>query len=517
MASVVLLAPDAAVGGTETHPEADRSLRAPATWQLPSVPQVMRVLSLRDYNTRVVVVGTMLLGAGAGIIGTFLLLRKRALMADALSHAALPGIALAFIVLEAAGLSGKSRFGLLSGALVFGAAGVGAVLMIRRWTRVKEDAALAIVLSVFFGLGVALLGVIQRMATGNAAGLEAFIYGKTASMLFSDAVWIGAVAGVVMVVCGMFFKEFTLLCFDQDFAGTQGRSGLLLDTLMLGLAVLITVIGLQAVGLILIVALLVIPPAAARFWTHRLPVMAVIAAGFGALSGLLGASVSALAPRLPAGAIIILVAALLFGVSLLFAPARGFLSTAWQRFRLERKVGQQHVLRALFESGEPLVQQAQGKPGAAAAAGPVPFAALLAQRSWSPATLRRLLAAARRAGLTRRDGDDAYHLTDAGLAAARRAVRNHRLWELYLLTHAEVATSHVDHNADALEDVLDPTLVAQLEETLAAQHPHLAAATGPAGEGPAVAAAVPPSPHRLPGQGAQDVPAGRAGNVSGRR
>jgi len=161
---------------------------------LPTWDILLRVLLLKDYNTRVVMLGTMTLGLAAGVIGTMMLLRKRALMGDALSHATLPGIGLAFIVMNQLGGSGKYLPGLLLGAGLTGALGLGCIVIIRRWTRIKEDAALGIVLSVFFGLGIAILGIIQKMQTGQASGLQSFIYGKTAAMLAQDAQMIAIVA-----------------------------------------------------------------------------------------------------------------------------------------------------------------------------------------------------------------------------------------------------------------------------------------------------------------------------------
>ncbi|MDA0576834.1 MAG: metal ABC transporter permease, partial [Verrucomicrobia bacterium] len=255
----------------------------------PSLEQWLRVLTLTDYNTRVVVLGTMLLGVAAGVIGSFMLLRKRALMGDALSHATLPGIGIAYLVMTAAGGNGRWLPGLLAGAIVSGLLGMGVVLLIRNQSRLKEDAALAIVLSVFFGLGVAILGLIQQMTQGHAAGLESFIYGKTASMLARDAWLIGGAAAVVIVACATLFKEFTLLCFDAEYAAAGGWPVARLDIILMALVVFVTVIGLQAVGLILMIALLVIPPAAARFWTHRFRNMVWLSAVIGAVSGLVGA------------------------------------------------------------------------------------------------------------------------------------------------------------------------------------------------------------------------------------
>lgn len=439
----------------------------------------VRVFSLEDHNTRVVLFGTSLLGLACGVIGSFMLLRKRSLMGDAVSHATLPGIGIAFLVMTAYGGSGKFLPGLLLGAFVSGVAGMLLVLWIAQSSRLKQDAALGIVLSVFFGLGVALLGIIQKSKSGHAAGLESFIYGKTASMLAADATTIGIAAAVTVGACAALFKEFGLLCFDPEFSGSQGRRPLLLDTLMMGLVVVITVIGLQAVGLILIIALLVIPAAAARFWTDRLVRMVIAAAAIGAASGWFGAGLSGMAPRLPAGAVIVLVASTAFVISLLFGPARGIIPRGILRLRLERTVTRQHLLRGMYEWLEEYAGLDPDGDGVGIA---VPGAAIEATRSWSPRRFRRVVRSAQHQGLVYRTSSGDLALTADGLVMARQVVRNHRLWELYLITHADVAPSQVDRGADRIEHVLGYALVDRLETLLAPRFPHVK---------------VPPTPHPL--------------------
>jgi manganese/zinc/iron transport system permease protein len=393
-------------------------------------------------------------------------------MGDALSHATLPGIGLAFIVSVAAGQAGKSLPVLLAGAVVTGVIGVLAVLAIRNFTRLKEDAALGIVLSVFFGAGVAVLGVIQKMGTGSAAGLEGFIYGKTASMLSSDAWLIAAAAVVVVAACAMLFKEFTLLCFDTAYARSEGWPVFLLDLIMMALVVAVTVIGLQAVGLILIIALLIIPPAAARFWTDRLSHMVVVAALIGALSGWIGAAASALQPNLPAGAIIVVTAAFLFMTSMFLGSSRGVVRR-WVAHRyLERNIARQNLLRAIFEWSE-----ATGNDPRETG---VTIETLLPERSWSPPELRRTLRRAERDELLYEQADGTWRVTDVGWVDAARTVRNHRLWEAYLINYADIAPSHVDRDADTIEHVLGRDIVTKLEVLIAEQSPGVI---------------VPPSPH----------------------
>jgi manganese/zinc/iron transport system permease protein len=325
---------------------------------------------------------------------------------------------------------------------------------------VKDDAALAIVLSVFFGLGVALTGVIQQMPTGNAAGLKNYIYGKAAAMTEADARLILAASLGVAVVCAALFKEFRLLCFDPVYARAQGWPVLALDLVLMGLVVAVTVIGLQAVGLLLVVALLILPPAAARFWSHRLGVTLAVSTLLGAASGFAGVAGSALFPKLPAGAVIVLAAALAFAVSLALGTERGLLVRWLDQHRVSRRVERQHLLRALYEWCE-------GRPGGALDEA-VPLAALREVNHWSEARCAGLLRAGRRAGLVVADeAGTTCRLTGQGRLEARRVTRNHRLWETYLLHYADVAPQHIHHNADDIEHVVEPDIVNRLEELLA--------------------------------------------------
>ena len=469
---------------------------------LPSWEQVLRVLLLSDFNTRVVVVGVALLGMAAGIVGTFTLLRKRALVSDAVSHATLPGVATAWLVMVALGGTGKWFPGLLLGAAAGGMIAVGAVLTLRSVLRLHEDAALGVVLSVSFGIGIALLGLIQQMRRGSAAGLDSFIYGKTASMLSADALLIAVISLILVAAAVLLFKELNLLCFDAPYAATQGFPVALLDALMLTLVVAVTVIGLQAVGLILIVALLITPAAAARFWTHDLRAMTVLAALIGAAGGFIGAGLSALVPRLPAGAVIVVTTSAGFVISVLFGTRRGLLRVLVERYRGDRRIRREHLLRALFEQ---LEGQLGAMPGVRElAATPARREQLAGRRGWSRAELASALRGARRAGWLRPESDtrQELRLSAAGAEQALQVVRNHRLWELYLIRYADVATSRVDRGADRIEHVLGPELVAELEEQLDRQRDRAAVAASPhelAGTAPPLPGTTAGAPARLAG------------------
>lgn len=438
----------------------DRSISIPnwSDWK--------RVLFLQDYNTRIVVLGTTLLGMSAGMIGSFALLRKRALMGDALSHATLPGIALAFIIATTLGMDGKSLPILLAGAALSGLLGVAAILLIRNLTRLKEDAALGIVLSVFFGAGIALLVVVQQMKTGHASGLESFIYGKTASMVASDARLIGIAGLSCVLISILMFKELTLLCFDEGFAISRGFPVVFLDMMLMGLVVIVTIIGLQAVGLILMISLLVIPPAAARFWTEKMMNLTFVAIVLGALSGMIGSAMSAIFPNLPSGAMIVLVATAMFLISMVFGIPRGILIRKLRRYELNTKVNRQHLLRGIYEYLEVrgLLNQEQTSDGIS-----VPVSALHQMRSWSLSKLNRIISQAQQEKLVDMTQEGSLRLTEAGHNEATRVVREHRLWEMYLITYADVAPSKVDQDADTIEHVLEPAVISELELLLSRQ------------------------------------------------
>lgn len=431
-------------------------------WEL-----LRETLVLEQYNTRLVVLGVSFLGATAGLVGSFLLLRKQSLLGDALSHATLPGIGLAFIVMSALGFSGKNLPVLLAGATVTGLLGVLLVIAIRRSTRLKDDAAMGIVLSVFFGLGVALLKMIEDIPGQSAAGLGGFIYGKTASMVWSDFLLILTILVIATILTIFVLKELTLLCFDANFASTQGWPVFGLDVLLMGLVTAVTVVGLQAVGLILVIAFLIIPPTAARFWTNRLGPMLALSAFLGLISGWLGASISALDSNLPAGALIVITAAVIFLISMAFGSTRGVLPRYLRYLRLQRKVGRQHLLRSTFEILENLQQ------GSPIRNLPIPMDQLRRHRYWSKGELPRLIRQARTEDHLERRPQGELRLSESGFGEASRITRNHRLWELYLIKHADVAPSHVDRDADMVEHHLGAEIVRQLEAELEVDKPNI--------------------------------------------
>ena len=441
------------------------------TW--PTWNKFFRVVTLRDYNTKVVTLGTLLLGICAGTVGVFMLLRKRSLVGDVVGHASLPGIAIAFIVMETIRPnSGRSLPGLLSGALATGIIGVLCTMAIHRYTRLKDDAAMAIVLSVFFGLGITLFTIVQKLPTGGQAGLRDFIYGNAASIGKTDVQLIAIATAIVLAICCSLFKEFSLLCFDEDYAATQGWPVLRLDLMLMGVVVAVSVIGLQSVGLLLIVAMLIIPATSARFWTDRLGRMTLISATLGGLTAFVGIMVSALFPRLAAGAVIVLVGSVFFLISMTLGIRHGVIRRVLIHHRLRRRVGRHDLLRTFYECLEPLPKDSDAPITSQSTQQSVEFGRLLTMRSWTTDRLERLLKSAVKDGLMRRDSVK-YRLTETGNSEAQRVVRNHRLWEIFLITYADIAPSHVDRDADRIEHVLEPELLNELEELLIQRFPEL--------------------------------------------
>ncbi|GIP44873.1 hypothetical protein J45TS6_33320 [Paenibacillus sp. J45TS6] len=276
---------------------------------------------MTDPNARWIMLGSMLLGFSSGMVGSFTYLRKQSLIGDTLAHAALPGICIAFM------LSGvKSTFLFMLGALVSGIIATVGISVITKYSRIKQDTALGVILSVFFGVGVMLLTRIQHGDYGSQSGLDKYMFGQAASMVRSDVYTMLGVSIFLLVVCCLLFKEFKLISFDPGFARGMGYPSGLLAQLLLFLTVIAVVAGVQIVGVVLVAALLVTPAAAARYWTHRLGLMVVLAGLFGALSGVIGTVISATTPDLPTGPVTVLVATGLFAVSVLFAPDRGWIA-----------------------------------------------------------------------------------------------------------------------------------------------------------------------------------------------
>jgi len=417
-----------------------------------------RFFSLQDPAVRYAVAGSLLLGLCCGLMGAFLVVRRLALMGDALSHAVLPGVALGFLWSMT-----KDPVAIFIGAVGAGLLGAVVVQVLRSTTRHKEDAALGFVLSSFFGVGVVLFTMIQNMPGGAKTGLDQFIFGQAAALGPEDVALLGAVALLAVGAVAFFYKEFVVTSFDEGFARSLGlRVKFYHYALMLLLAFAI-VSALQAVGVVLVSAMLVIPAAAAFLLTDRMGWMLVLSAGFGMLAGVAGAFFSFTGRSLPTGPFMVLAAAAVFLGALLLAPRHGVLTRWWRRRSRAARIRRENTLKAIYH-----VMEDDGFTREAVGAGEV-----AGRRKETDAVAQRELAALQRAGLATETGGEVA-FTPEGWQRACEIVRNHRLWELYLTNAARVAPDHVHEDAEIIEHVLGEDTVRRLEKRLnyARRDPH---------------------------------------------
>jgi len=383
------------------------------------------------FNTALVCTGAALLGAAAGGVGTFILLRRRSLASDAAGHATLPGLACAFILMACLRGDGRWMPALMLGAGASAGLGLVAVHALTTRTRLPEEAAIGAVLSVFFGSGVVLMTIIQAMNTGRQAGISSYLLGSAAGMLRHEAELIALMALVTAIAVFLLRRPLTMLCFDEDFASMNGVEVRWIDLALCALLLAVVVTGLKVVGLVLSVALSIIPAVAARFWTDRVHRMASVAAAIGAMGGYVGAAISSVAHGLPTGAVIVLTLFVVFALSLLFAPARGLLAVAWRHQAFRRRVHRRQGLLALAR----------------------------AEAIYDGFTLRVL----RAGGWIRRDGVP----TAKGRRAARDAAHDEALWALHRkLQPADVALQ-LYHRLLPIDAVLSPDALRELEGRLA--------------------------------------------------
>ncbi len=408
-----------------------------------------------SYNTLVVLLGTSFLGANAGLIGTFAVLRRRSLMGDALAHAALPGLCVAFLILGERNLPAMQL-----GALATGVAGVMLIAGLRRGTRIKEDAAIGIVLSVFFGLGIVLLRMIQSQTTsGSKAGLDSYIYGKTAGMLASDVYFIAGMSGACLLTVLLLFKEFRVVSFDPEFSRTQGFPTFWLDLLLMLLVSVTVVIGLPAAGAVMISALLILPAAAARFWTDRLSRTLLLAALIGAVIGASGTALSASYAGLPTGPVIVVLGTLVFLSSVLFSPRRGVVARVAQDWQLRRRIQDQRLLRLLAHASLTTANRQQLR-----------IQDFVRTAHLSRAEAQRVVTKAKRRGWLEDDGAEGVRLTAAGTQASQRADRSYRVWQILLREYPDQIGGSLNLDFETAEANLPAPLLREVTARLSPEN-----------------------------------------------
>ncbi len=406
--------------------------------------------SFQDPNIRYVVFGSVLLASSAAIVGTFIFLKKKALVGDAVAHSVLPGICVAFLIAET-----KNPFILVLGAFVSGWISLVLLDYIVAKSKIKEDTAIGLILSVFFGLGILMLTIIQHSGMAGQSGLDSFLFGKAAALVGNDLVVFSSISILIMAVVFILFKELRLIAFDTNFAVAIGFPVRSIELVLTTLTVLAVVVGIQAVGVVLMAAMLITPAAAARFWTDKLPVMLLLAAIFGAISGVFGAYISYVAPAMPTGPWIVMVISFIAISSFFFAPTKGIVIKSLLQRRFRMKILEENILKIFFRIGEEnkdFKKHIQAKE-------------LQKYKHFSEGDLKRGLRRLRRQGFIEKTGS-LYQQTIAGNNKGKRVVKLHRLWEVYLMQYLRIAPDHVHEDAESIEHIITPEIEKELEEKL---------------------------------------------------
>ena len=422
--------------------------------------QARRFFSLQDPAVRYALMGSVLLGISCGLLGSFIVVRKMALFGDTLSHAVLPGVALGFMWNMS-----KDPLAIFIGATLAGLAGGALVTLIGQTTRLKEDTALGLVLASFFAVGICLLTRIQKISTGNKGGLDDFLFGQAAAMGKDDVTLMLVVTLLAVLAITFFYKELLVTSFDNAFAGAVGLPVSLIHYALMLLLAFSVVIALQAVGVVLVSAMLITPAAAAYLLTDRMHVMLLLASIFGVVAGAAGAFFSFLGNNLPTGPLMVMGASLVFVLAFLFGPRHGVVSRWWRQSSRSARVQRENTLKAVYHVLESRSFDGEG----------VSLRELAERRRETIEDVRRQTQQLRKHGMaTLHEDDEAVHLTPDGWQRACEIVRNHRLWELYLTNEARIAPDHVHDDAEIIEHVLGEETVRQLERALnhAKEDPH---------------------------------------------
>lgn len=399
-----------------------------------------------DARWRVETLCSMLVGVTCGVLGCYVVLRRMALIGDALSHAVLPGVVIAFVITRSAGIAG-----LLVGALLAGLLTAVLINLVSRYSRTKEDSSIGIVFTALFAVGIILHSSLPRLAHFD---LECFLFGNPLAVERSDLILMGFVCPVVLLTIALLYHPLRLASFDPVVAASMGVPVMGLHYLLMGMLSATVVAGLKTTGVVLVVALIITPASAAYLLSNRLWVMMLLAGFFGALSAVAGMMLS-FATNWPSGATMVVFATLIFVVAMLFSPSQGVVTSAIRRFRIRRHVESEDVLKGLFH--------ASGKSGEWCGLEDVAAAARM--RTGHVLRVAKQMA---REGLVK-IMPDKVALTPAGMNRAVEMVRAHRLWESYLSEEANVAPEDVHEEAERLEHVHE--LADEVDQTLG--HPQL--------------------------------------------
>ncbi|MGV3663572.1 MAG: metal ABC transporter permease [Prosthecobacter sp.] len=415
--------------------------------------QALRFFTFSDPSLRLALIGCILLGLNCGLLGGFIVVRRMSLVGDTLSHAVLPGIALGFLWNMT-----KDPVAILIGATLVGGLSMLTVNAITRTTRLKEDAAMGLVLSSFYAIGVCLIGMIQKLPTGNKSGIDKFLFGQAAALNGSDITLMTVTAAITLLFVIVGYRGLLTLSFHRAFGQTIGIPVGLLHHAMMLLTAFAVVTAMQAAGVVLVSAMLIIPPATACLLTDRMHRVLILSAVVGVGTAALGAFFSFLGNNLPTGPFMVLAGAAVFTVAFLFSPRQGWITRLWRQRSQRERIERENMLKAMYHLAERREFREEG------------ISLLeLAEHRREPLEVERVNAGRlinqRLATLT--EDASMVHFTPEGWRKACAVVRNHRLWELYLTNVMQYGADHVHEDAEKIEHVLGEDTVRQLERRLA--------------------------------------------------
>lgn len=396
------------------------------------------------FGITTVLIGLMMLGAVTALVGAFAFLRKNTLLGDAISHAVLPGVCLGFLLFEI-----KDPWLILLGSAFTGFLGLQLIQLLTTRTKLSNDSALAIVTVGFFGVGSALLSFLAKSPSGQQSGLKDYLFGKAATMVHSDLYLIFSIGFIVVCFIAFYLKPLKVLAFNPDFLPSIGFKRARFENLLAILTVLVIVIGLQAVGVVLMSALLIGASAAASYWTRSFRFFLLLSMIFGMLACVLGTLLSLSWDQAPTGPWIVMVLFVFSIITLLFAKERGYFALRSRQKRNQQQIGEENVLKWLYQ----LTQEREKEK--------VAVTKLLEKRIVAD-KLQTVLFSLQRKGWVDVEEQQRVLLTDAGRVEARRIVRLHRLWEVYLTNQLKFKKDHIHGTAETIEHLITEDLELEL-------------------------------------------------------
>lgn len=410
--------------------------------------EIAAFFSFSEPNVKLVFWGSLILCSVAGAVGVFTFLRKRSLLGDVISHSVLPGICLAFLLGEE-----KNPLYLLIGAAFTGWLSIYLVDVITSKSKIKSDTAIALVLSVFFGVGILLLTNIQHSNIASQSGLDRFIFGSASAMNANDIRLFSIIGLIIFALIIVFLRGLNVLSFDEEYAKSIGFPVQFIK-LVLSITTVVTVaMGVQAVGVVLMSALMITPGATARFWTNNIKKMLLLAVVLSGLSGVLGSAISYVGNGMPTGPWIVVVISIMALISAFFGTKKGILKKAINDRNNSMKILEENVMKLFYfmggEQGELIYDET----------------ALRKKSRLSPGAVTRGLSRLRRKGFIKRKSGK-IELSEEGLTLSRAIVRKHRLWELYLSKYMHLKEDHVHDDAEGIEHIINEDIERELAKEL---------------------------------------------------